>query len=232
MNHKKILAGGGTGLLLAGVLGAGIISAYFTDTEEKINHFTVGSVDIVLEEPEWEKKPDQNQDGIPDEAEDLIPVQTIEKDPQITNTGDNGAYVFSVVQIPCRELITVNGDGTKNPKAMQNLFSYQLNPSWTSLGSCPVKDAEGNTEARKYLYAYAKKGEDCTRLEPGETTAPVFEQITFVNAMEGQGLENEPFEVSVYAYAIQADNLNGDEKTPGQVWSILSNQKELNDSYQ
>lgn len=43
---------------------SGGILAYFTDTEEKVNNFTVGSIEIELQEPAWESKPDTDQDGV------------------------------------------------------------------------------------------------------------------------------------------------------------------------
>ena len=232
MKNRKIWLGSGAAVALAAVLAAGGVMAYFTDTEEKVNHFTVGSVEIELEEPEWEKKPDEDDDGVPDEAEDLLPVQTIAKDPQISNTGTNDAFVFAVVQIPCRDIITANTDGTKNPRAMTDLFSYRVNTSWSSLGMYQVTDEKGAVTARKYLYAYAPEGEKCTVLKPGETTEPVFESVTFVNAVEGQGLESTAFDLEISAYGIQTTDLNGGEGTPAGVWSILSNQKELGEAYQ
>ena len=70
---------------LVTVLFAGSVSAYFTDQDEKVNTFTVGKVTIELEEPKWEKKPDDNGNKIPDEAERMKPNQTIIKDPQVKN---------------------------------------------------------------------------------------------------------------------------------------------------
>ena len=112
-------------------------------------------MEIELEEPEWEKKPDEDEDGVPDEAEDLVPVQTVTKDPQITNTGTNDAFVFAVVQVPCRNIVTANTDGTKNPQAVTDLFSWRPGNAWTSLGMCEVTGEDNAVTARKYLYAYA-----------------------------------------------------------------------------
>ena len=44
---------------ITAVLLVGSVSAYFTDQDEKTNTFTVGKVTIDLEEPEWDKKPDE-----------------------------------------------------------------------------------------------------------------------------------------------------------------------------
>lgn len=71
---------------LAGILATGGVLAYFTDQDDGVNKFTVGRVEIDLQEPEWEEKPDTDGNDIPDEAEEMTPNQTISKDPQVENT--------------------------------------------------------------------------------------------------------------------------------------------------
>ena len=67
-------------LLLVFVVGGAI--AYFTDTDTKTNVFTIGSVDIELVEPNWNTT-DANSNNVPDAAEDLMPGQSVAKDPKI-----------------------------------------------------------------------------------------------------------------------------------------------------
>lgn len=208
----------------------GGILAYFTDTDEKVNEFVVGKVEIDLREPQWDKKPDGNQNNIPDEAEHMRPLQMITKDPQVTNTGNNDAFIFLTVQIPCREIVTVNEDGTRNPLALTELYFYQADPAWTCLGSSPV-ETEGKVTATKYLYAYAGEGQDCTIVTPNETTKPLFEQVGFVNAMEGQGLPDGIFDMEIHAYGIQTTDVNQGRKDPEGIWQVITNQKELLETY-
>ena len=61
--------------------------AYFTDTTEEVrNEFTVGNVDISLDEPNWEYEGDKAN---------LVPGTQIAKDPTITvEDGSQDAYVF------------------------------------------------------------------------------------------------------------------------------------------
>ena len=172
---------------LVTVLFAGSVSAYFTDQDEKVNTFTVGKVTIELEEPKWEKKPDDNGNKIPDEAERMTPNQTIIKDPQVKNTGNNDAFIYMTVEVPCRQIISVNNDGTRNPLAMRELYNYQVDNSWKLLGTVDVSDESGKKVAVKHLYAYAGAQGICTVVKPQETTKPLFNQVTFINAMEGQG---------------------------------------------
>lgn len=210
---------------------SGGILAYFTDTEEKVNNFTVGSVEIELQEPVWDSKPDANGNKMPDEAENILPLQTIAKDPRVKNTGNNDAYMFLTVEVPCRNVITVNADGTKNAQAMTELYQFTADTSWYYMGKCPVNDGEGNQEAVKYLYSYADERKSCVAVLPGESTTPLFQNVTFVNLMEGQGLDNQPLEIDINAYAIQTSNLDGGTTDASNIWKIITNQKDITDVF-
>lgn len=207
------------------------IAAYFTDMDEKDNNFTIGKVEIELQEEEWDKLPDENGNKIPDEAENLVPGQHIPKDPQVKNTGENDSYVFMTVEIPCEEVITVNEDGTQNPLLPMNLYGFDSSTAWQGIGCHIIKDDAGKTTAYKYLYAYANDDKTCKVLKPGDTTEPLFEEVVFVNVMEGQELEGETVSIPVQAYAIQTENLPEDTKNVWEIWSIITNQKELEESY-
>lgn len=65
---------------------AGGTLAYFTDTDAKTNTFTVGNVDIKLEEPNWDT------DGSED-APEVYPGEALAKDPTVTNDGANPCFV-------------------------------------------------------------------------------------------------------------------------------------------
>ena len=83
MKNRKLVKG----IALAAVitaLAAGGTAAYLTDFETATNSFTVGKVDIDLDEPNW--KPEDNTD--------LVPTQVIRKDPYVANKGVNEAFVY------------------------------------------------------------------------------------------------------------------------------------------
>ncbi len=61
--------------------------AYFTADDEKENTFTVGNVKIELTEEKWDKAVENT------ENENMYPGQTIDKDPVVTNIGNNPAFV-------------------------------------------------------------------------------------------------------------------------------------------
>lgn len=60
--------------------------AYFTDTDDATNEFTVGNVDIDLTEPNWDEVGSK-------EAVDAYPGEPLAKDPTVTNIGKNPCFV-------------------------------------------------------------------------------------------------------------------------------------------
>ena len=217
MRKKKIWKHIAVSGLAAAALAAaaGGISAYFTDTQEKTNTLTVGSVKTDLKEPEWDKVPS-------DEKTDLTPNQTIKKDPKVTNTGSNDAYAFLEIQVPVRKIITVGKDGKKLPAADKELFSYTVNDGWVKVQSSDITSS-GKVTARSYIYAYGTENA-CKALKKGETTTSLFDTITLVNAIEGQ-IDEETLNIPVKSYAIQTEHI-GDSKAPVDVFQIYMKQNQ------
>lgn len=60
--------------------------AYFTDTDDATNTFTVGNVDIELTEPNWEKTGKED-------AKEVYPGEALAKDPTVENVGANPCFV-------------------------------------------------------------------------------------------------------------------------------------------
>lgn len=63
--------------------------AYFTDTKDVTNTFTMGNVKIELSETEWDKTADHT----------LMPGKVYAKNPTIENTGTEDAYLFLDVNL-------------------------------------------------------------------------------------------------------------------------------------
>lgn len=176
-------------MTLAGILclaSVGGVSAYLTDYEKVSNEFTVGNVDIELKEPEW--KPEENKK--------IEPSKVIHKDPQITNTGTNDAFVYMEVSIPMANVEAATENGERLGKKVQELFYFEAKDSWMQLS---VQNAESR---RTYTYAYTKI------LKPQETSEALFDTVKFLNLIEGQ-LDGQTFEIPVRAYAIQTSYTGG-----------------------
>ena len=147
------------------------------------------------------------------------------------NTFTVGKVTIELVEVPCRQIISVNNDGTRNPLAMRELYNYQVDNSWELLGTVDVSDESGKKVAVKHLYAYAGAQGICTVVKPQETTKPLFNQVTFINAMEGQGLEENIYKINIQAYGIQTTDLNGGTKDAAEIWNIITNQRELTERF-
>lgn len=174
----------------AAALAVGGTMAYLTDYDKTVNEFTVGKVDIELEEPNW--KPEDNTK--------IEPTQQIRKDPQVKNAGINDAFVYLEVSIPTADVITADASGNRIDKKNTELFSFTKKADWTQL------EAKTSGTSRVYTFAYNKV------LKPGQTTTTLFDMVTFANVIEGQ-IDTQQFDIPVRAYAIQTANTGGDEGT-------------------
>ena len=203
-NLKKIIVA----VAAVAVMLVGGASAYFTATDIKTNTWTVGNVDIELQEPAYDAG---NKDNI-------TPNQELDKDPVVKNTGSNEAFIFVEFSIPKANVRTAASDGTANAAALQELFDYTVNDNWTL-----VSQSEG-MDKNTYIYAYAADGQ-CVALAPGGTTEVVFTdgKIKFRNLIEGQ--IDSALTLPVHAYAIQTSDVTQDGSiAPDDVWEILSGQ--------
>lgn len=98
MKKMKWMKKGTIALAMTGVIaaGAGLTMAYFTDTENVVNEFTVGDQDVDIKEPEWDP-----EDG---DGENMYPGYTVYKNPTVKNVvsdknGQEPAYTRLVVYI-------------------------------------------------------------------------------------------------------------------------------------
>ena len=221
--------------VLAGMLVAltaiGGVAAYFTDTDTSVTTFTVGKIEIDLQEPQWEAKEDVDANGIPDEAERMEPAQTITKDPLVKNTGTNDAFIFVTVETPYQNLITVDMDGTQNQAQDVAIYSYEANTNWVLLGTTYQKDSEEHYISEKKLYAYAQEDGKCISLKPGTSTNALFDSVSVANIVEGQSLEGQTLEQTITAYGIQTSNLQVENADAKSIWKIVSNQGAISENY-
>ena len=103
MNAKKKILSVALAASLAAVAVVSSSLAYFTDTDQKDNVFTVGNVDITLTEPNWDATGKK-------EAEDMYPGEAVAKDPTVTNVGSNPAFVRIKITWPDTPKVTYRTD--------------------------------------------------------------------------------------------------------------------------
>ena len=127
--------------------------AYFTDTDAKEHTFTVGNVDIILNEPNWDA-------GGAAEAFDAYPGEPLAKDPTVTNAGKNPCFVR--VKVENLDQFAATFDGA--------MITYRTDYVEGALGTNWVLHTDG------YFY-YTKV------LESGEITDAMFDQIVIPTAL-------------------------------------------------
>jgi len=226
MNKKKTILAAVV-LLLVFVVGGAI--AYFTDTDTKTNTFTIGNVDITLTEPAWTElnsTTDANDNDIPDAAEDMMPGETVAKDPTINNVSTkNPAYVFMKVEIPCSKTVTTTGatSTTLNPT---ELFTYTTNTEWTELSSAAVACTDSGTATHVYYYGTSGSLTPLAKAANASTptsTPALFTQVTLLGTLIPDQIPETPAnkDVIVTGYGIQTEGL--ESTTPADVWGYLNN---------
>ncbi|MBO5967566.1 MAG: hypothetical protein J6S14_03580 [Clostridia bacterium] len=110
-------------VMLIAVLSVGVTLAYMTDRDEQTNTFTVGNVDIVLNE-------------VFEQDSQLMPGWKINKDVTIENVGTNDAWVWYTYAIPAS--LDTPKDASKNVlhvnHAGANWLGYQDNKAYWAQG--------------------------------------------------------------------------------------------------
>ena len=95
LNRKWLLA---IALALSLTMAISGTLAYLTDRDTAENTFTMGNVDIEVEEV------------FPDEGAPIKPGETVNKDAKITNKGSSPAWVWMTVSVPegLKDYVTLN----------------------------------------------------------------------------------------------------------------------------
>lgn len=105
-NAKKI-AIGAISICLVASLAIGGTMAFLTDSEQVTNKFSLGDLDITIDEPSWEDGEDPDPDnpdnpGKPGDGDDLVPGDSKDKDPTVTAVkGDS--YMRVIVTVKDRD---------------------------------------------------------------------------------------------------------------------------------
>lgn len=234
MHDKKRLAVMLAACGLIGVMGVGGTIAYLTDHTEATNHFTFGDVKVNTLEPDWDTT-DEDGDGVPDAAEEVVPNQVIPKSVQAENVGINDALVFVKITVPLHEVTRVQNDGTAERKAdgsldkkLQEVFYFQkpvdsinkqnnhFDERWVNLPEEEIgyEGAGGSTEYLDLTNTKTYSGNVRTyvfgfdrRIAKGKKTTNLFDKVQIKNFVENEMPSGSVQDIKVETYSIQADNI-------------------------
>ena len=205
MKKKSILMAA-IAVMLVAVLVVGGTLAYFTDTKTATNTFTVGDVKIKLDESNVN---DPSGDRVTsNEYTGMLPGIQYKKDPVVTNTGKNDAYVRAVVTIEngmnWMGLYNENVWTAPQEEAFMKLICDKLGAGWSIENIAYVTNAErGSTD---FVATLKYTGV----LKSGDATSAMFENIMLpanatTNDITTRVAQNGVFHIDVVAQAIQAD---------------------------
>ena len=174
--------------------------AYLTSTDTVTNTFTVGKVNIKLDEAK--ANPDgslvANADRVKANSYKLLPGHTYNKDPMVTVLGGSeSSYVkMTVTFSKANELDAIFAPDGAN---LTSIFNGYDAANWTYKGN--TKDATANTRTYEFWYKEAVAA-------PTADVAldALFDSITVPGEITNEQLATiEGMTITVNAYAIQAD---------------------------
>jgi len=168
-NSKKIVIGA-LSICLVAAMAIGGTMAFLTDSEQVTNHFSLGDLDITIDEPGWEDDTHENPDDPdgpdePGDGEDLVPGDTKDKDPTVTAVEGN-SYMRVVMTIKDRDSGEVITDTARLDLILQTIryaeddaivegtpYALADLATYNTVNSKFVKDTERSSDG-VYYYNY------------------------------------------------------------------------------
>lgn len=216
-------------ILLALLVVAASIGAFFTSTDVKSDSYTIGQIEVEI----------VGDDNLY-EALRLTPNYEYTFTRSVKNIGINDAYVFVAVTIPYEKVYTHDASGNQVEAGINELMDVQLfrygtngvagvSSEWAPVTAGQfgdydiaaldglLKNTSGEYGAKRvnrtvtYVYAYVgDNGNTLERLAPDETTGAIFDIMKFAdvnNTTEEYNLEGASGQIKTQVFAIQADNV-------------------------
>lgn len=190
-------------LVAASVLGT---LAYLTSTDEVVNTFTVGKVQIKLDEAKANADGSlvSNADRVKANSYKLLPGHTYKKDPMVTVLkGSESSYIKMTVTFTKADAL----DEIFKPTGadMTSIFNGYDSTNWIAKGN--TKDTTANTRTYEFWYKEAVAAP-----EADVALDALFDSITVPGTITNEQLATiEGMTITVNAYAIQADGFTNAE---------------------
>lgn len=209
--NKRTKRGAIAALCLAGVLAITGAFAFLSDSESAINRFSFAdengeqTVDVRIDEPNWHE-----EDG-----KDILPLETVTKDPQVVNQGENDAYAFVTVLVPTAKEIKLNDNaGGVYTEHDVELFAYEVNEGWTEISETTGKVA---VDAAHQFSSKLADGSSISR-SPVLLNTNTVDGIIVPQAITNRDAANSNIYYTAHTYAYAVDGMtkitSGDTTTP------------------
>ena len=196
------------GLLLMS-LSVGVTVAYLTDTDSVKNTFTVGKVDITMDENLVDTETGKIEPGITDRVTEneykIVPGRTIDKDPVIrVQPGSEESWLFIKIE---NGLAAIEAASETGENGYKTIAEQLVANGWKA-----VEGAEG--------VVYAKVAAANTAEGAGVVPYPTFTQFKVKGDIANAAIdEYEGKKINVTAYAVQYE---GFEENVAGAWAAIS----------
>ena len=192
--------------------------AYMTDSDSVTNTFTVGNINITVDEENVDGIPDENGNIIPERDQQnnypLIPGLVQKKDPTMTvHEGSEKCYVRFRVELTGYAALKAIRPALTDEQLLTQFVS--INSDWTLTGT-PV--VNGNVVTYEYRHAAAVDASAETKI-----LQPLFDTFTVPLEYTGSDLTmmvNAGFQLEAHGDAIQTDAFEGVDAA----WQAFDNQ--------
>lgn len=183
--------------------------AYLTDRETVVNTFTVGNVNITLEETDVDKDGDVQKNSY-----HILPGKTYEKDPTLTvNAKSEESYVRMILTVHNMRAVQAIVDNDKNGLTdYADLFDGWNENAWLYKGF--ETDEAENTISFEFRYFKTVDGFDDNGNEADEELPELFNALVVPGALDGDelaALYEGGFKIVVEGHAIQTATFENDE---------------------
>ena len=200
--------------------------AYLTDQASAVNTFTIGQVDISLDETKVSSDGttfDGDNDGMPDRTDKgneyhLLPGGEYTKDPTVTvAAGSETSHIRMILTIHNASAVQAIIDDEKNGLAdYADLLGGWDDTTWLYQGF--TENAEENTISFEFRYKETVDGFGDNGEKQAEALKPLFEKLIVPGTLTGDELkalygENGEFKIEVVAHAIQASGFTENAET-------------------
>lgn len=207
---KKKLLIMSVAMVLVCAFAVGMTIAYLTSTDEVVNTFTVGNVQIKLDEaavnPDGTLVP--NADRVKANSYKLIPGHTYTKDPTVTVLrGSESSYIKMTVTFTKADAL--DAIFAPNGADLTSIFNGYNPANWIYKGN--TEDTVANTRTYEFWYKDAVPA-----TTENVALDALFDSITVPRTITNEQLATiADMTITVNAYAIQADGFT----TPEAAWA-------------
>lgn len=176
--------------------------AYLSDSHTVVNTFTVGNVDITVNETEVDPngEPTGNEERVETNEYHLMPGHTYTKDPTMTvHPGSEHSYVRMVVTLNKLEELKAIACLGGEDFTIENIISGWDSELWSLHAT--TEDEASNTVTYEFRY---HETVDASELEEDLVLEPLFTEISMPGEITGEELATiADLELTIHGHAIQ-----------------------------